>query len=142
MLSFSKTRDNIAMRVFNASSSTVEQAILENQTIPETSLNELTSDLAALLGIGKTETVGLLGVSLSRKTRNPTVNVDILDRTFVMIEMFARVSSILGEDAARHWFLNPKRAFDGVRPMDLLRTRVGLNRLSEVLTALEDGAYL
>lgn len=137
-----ETREIIVQEVFNLSAKALEQAILEQTVIGHTSLDALASELAELLGIGKVEAVGLLGVSLARKTRNPNVNVDILDRAYATIEVFARVANVLGEVAARRWFQEPKKAFDGARPFELLQTRVGLNRLGQVLSALEDGAYL
>jgi putative toxin-antitoxin system antitoxin component (TIGR02293 family) len=144
MPAFVQTRDDLAEKVFNTPYHSVERAVLENTPITETTLGELTDDLAEILGIGKTQTVGLLGVSASTKSRSAKTSVDpdVLDRAIMTIDVFARVATILGTDSARAWFDEPKRALGGARPLDLLKTRVGMKRLDEVLTALEDGAYL
>jgi uncharacterized protein (DUF2384 family) len=86
--------------------------------------------------------VSLLGISPSQETTNMIVTVEFLDRAYTTIEMFARVINVLGEGSARKWFQEPKKVLGGAHPFDLLQTRVGLDRLKKVLTALEDGAFL
>jgi uncharacterized protein (DUF2384 family) len=142
MLPVSHSRESLTAQVFNSSISQVEQAILHDQPLTATTLSELTADLALVFAIGKSQALVLLGVSASRKTRNATLSADILDRALMAVDCFARVARILGPAAAQAWFATPKRALDGARPLDLLPTRLGLSRLHEMLTALEDGAYL
>ena len=144
MLNFLHTRDELAERVFNTPYQRVERAILENTAIGDTTLKELTHDLAEVFGIGKAQTIGLLGVSAAKVSRaaRGNVEVEVLDRAASAIVVFARVATVLGPEAAPAWFEEPKRALDGARPLELLSSRVGLKRLDQVLTALEDGAYL
>jgi hypothetical protein len=142
VLPTSHTREQLTNKIFNSPASQVEQAILQQQPLTNTTLAALTADLATLLGINKTAAMALLGVSPSRKTRNPNLDADILDRALMALNLFARVASIIGEEAARAWLQKPKRALDGATPLELLPTRLGLSRLDGLLTALEDGAYL
>ncbi len=142
MLSFFETRNQIALKIFHLPFKTVEQAVLQNKPISNITLPKLTEELAAILGIGKTATIGLLGISVSRQSRNTVLNTDILDRASSYISVFARVSSVLGETTARAWLQKPKRGLGGALPIDLLQTRLGLSQLEDMLSALEDGAYL
>jgi uncharacterized protein (DUF2384 family) len=90
----------------------------------------------------KVEAVVLLGISSAHEISKITVTVDVLDRAYVTIEVFARVANSLGEGRVHRWFQEPKKVLEGARPFDVLQTRVGLDRLRQVLTALEDGAFL
>ena len=129
-------------QVIGVPPSVAEAAILNRDTAGETSLDEVLERLSHLLGIKKLEALRVLGISRSRKSKNPNMNVDLLDRTFVTLDVFSRVSRILGTDAAKHWFQTPKQALDGAIPLVLLETRVGVSKLQDMITALEDGAYL
>jgi uncharacterized protein (DUF2384 family) len=138
----SKTRDNIIQSIFNLSAKELEAIILEKTVIDQPPLDEILNKLAELLGIDKAETVVLLGIGSAEEISKMTVTVDVLDRAYTTIEMFARVANILGETRARRWFQEPKKVLEGARPLDFLQTRVGLDKLRQVLTALEDGAFL
>ena len=128
--------------VLGASPSSVEVAILNQELTGETSLGEVVNRLSSLLGISQQQALGILGVSRSRKSRNPKMSVELLDRTYSALSMFSRVAGILRNEAARSWFATPKEALDGATPLSLLETRVGLAKLQNMLSALEDGAYL
>lgn len=137
-----KTRNQLTESIFNTSFGEVETAIFSNQPFKQTSLNQLTEDLAKTFGIGKVKTTQMLGISDSRKSRNQSISPDILDRAASYIQFFARVSSIIGADATKQWLQSPKQALKGACPIDLLSTRLGQSQLGDMLTALEDGAYL
>jgi uncharacterized protein (DUF2384 family) len=138
----SRTRDNIVQSIFDLSANELEQAILERTVIGQPPLNEIINKMAELLGINKVDVVSLLGISSAQEISKATVTTDVLDRAYTTIEMFARVANILGEGRVHRWFQEPKKVLEGARPLDLLQTRVGLDRLKQVLTALEDGAFL
>ena len=50
--------------------------------------------------------------------------------------------SLIGTEPTPGWFRTPKKALDGARPIDLLETRVGVAKLTGMVGALEDGAFL
>jgi len=140
--SLSQARDTLFEQVLNADSSSVADAVLNRTTVGEPSVDEVLTRLAELLGVGKTEALSILGISRSRKSKNPAMNVELLDRTYSALTLFARVASVLGQEGARAWFVTPKKALDGATPLALLATRVGIGKLQNMLTALEDGTFL
>ena len=129
-------------QVLGAAPEVVERAILQHETVGETSLEQVTAKLAGLLGVSKGDALAVLGISRSRKSRNPTMNVALLDRAYSALELYARVASLLGSQRAQDWFRTPKAALEENRPVELLETRVGLAKLSSLVTALEDGAFV
>jgi len=136
------TRRTTFARVLGATPDAIEAAVLHDQLTGETSLEAVVVNLAELLGVGKLEALDILGVSRSRKSRNPAMNVELLDRAYSALEMYAHVANLIGDVDAATWFRTPKETFGGVRPLELLETRVGLHKLGAVITALEDGAFL
>jgi uncharacterized protein (DUF2384 family) len=129
-------------RVLGASPDAVEEAVLHDRLVGESSLEAVTGNLAKLLAVGKLEVLKVLGVSRSRKSRNPTMNVELLDRAYSALDIYARVADVIGQEQASEWFHAPKRALAGARPVELLETRVGLRKLGSMVMALEDGSYL
>jgi len=139
---FKDTRLEAFERVLGTTPDAVERAVLHNETVGERSLDAVLENLSGLLGVSKGEALGVLGVSRARKSRNPTMNVTLLDRAYSALDVYARVASLIGAEHAPAWFRTPKEALEGARPVDLLETRVGLAKLTSVVTALEDGAFL
>lgn len=139
---FRETRARAFEQVLGAAPEAVERAVIHRELVGEPSLEVVLANLATLLGVGKLEALRILGVSRSRKSRNPKMDVELLDRAYAALNLYARVASILGTEQAPPWFKTPKRALAGARPIDLLETRVGLAKLAGMVTALEDGAYL
>ena len=139
---FTQTRDDLFEQVLDAAPAEVADAVLQQTLVGEPSLDQVLARLAALLGVSKAEALSVLGISRSRKSKNPAMNVELLDRTYSALTLFARVASILGYEGAKAWFSSPKAALDGATPVDLLATRVGVGKLQDMLTALEDGTFL
>ncbi len=139
---FKDTRLEAFDQVLGATPDAVEHAVLRHEIVGEPSLDTVLSNLAGLLGVSKGDTLGVLGVSRARKSRNPTMNVALLDRAYSALDLYARVTSLIGTEHTPGWFRTPKEALYGVRPVDLLETRVGVARLTAMVTALEDGAFL
>ncbi len=139
---FAQTRDALFAQVLSTTPEGVADAVLNQTTVGEPSVDRVLARLADLLGVSKTEALGVLGISRSRKSKNPAMNVELLDRTHSALTLFARVASVLGQAGAEAWFVSPKVALDGARPIDLLATRVGVGKLQNMLTALEDGTFL
>lgn len=140
--SFASTREALFEQVLDTTPNEVAEAVLRQTVVGESSLEQVLTRLASLLGISKSEALAVLGISRSRKSKNPDMSVELLDRTYSALTLFARVASVLGQDGAQAWFGNPKAALDGTRPIDLLATRVGVSKLQNMLTALEDGTFL
>ena len=140
---FNDTKLEAFDRVLGVTPDAVEQAVLRNQTVGERSLDAVLGNLSKLLGVSKGETLGVLGVSRARKSRNPTMNAALLDRAYSALDVYARVASLIGAEHTPGWFRAPQRGVGrGGRPVDLLETRVGLAKLTGMVTALEDGAFL
>ena len=139
---FAQTRHDLFTQVLAAVPNEVAEAVLKQTTVGEPSVDQVLTRLSVLLGVSKTEALGVLGISRSRKSKNPVMNVELLDRTYSALTLFARVASVLGRTGAQAWFATPKTALDGAKPVDLLATRVGVGKLQNLLTALEDGAFL
>ena len=137
-----QTHTELFKKVLDTTPNRVADAVLSQTVVGEPSVDQVLARLADLLGVSKTEALGILGVSRSRKSKNPDMNVDLLDRTYSALTLFARVASVLGQDGARSWFTSPKVALDGAKPLALLTTRVGVGKLQNMLTALEDGTFL
>lgn len=137
-----ETRLQVFGRVLSVNPEAVESAVLAHKLVGETSLDAVLGNLATLLGVGKLEALRVLGVSRSRKSRNPNMDVDLLDRAYSALDAYARVASLISREQAGEWFRTPKEALDGATPIDLLETRVGLRKLTSMVTALEDGSYL
>ncbi len=140
--SFASTREALFEQVLDTTPNEVAEAVLKQTVVGESSLEQVLRRLASLLDISKTEALAVLGISRSRKSKNPNMSVELLDRTYSALTLFARVASILGQEGAKAWFGSPKAALDGARPIDLLATRVGVSKLQNMLTALEDGTFL
>lgn len=139
---FAQTREDLFEQVLNAAPDDVADAVLRQTIIGESSVEQVLARLADLLGVNKTEALAVLGISRSRKSKNPAMNVELLDRTYSALTLFARVASVLGQEGARTWFASPKVGLDGAKPVELLSTRVGVGKLQAMLTALEDGTFL
>ena len=122
---FAQTHTDLFERVLDSTPNRVADAVLNQTIVGEPSVDQVLERLAALLGVSKAEALEILGISRSRKSKNPDMNVDLLDRTYSALTLFARVASVLGQDGARRWFTSPKVALDGAKPLTLLTTRVG-----------------
>ena len=135
------TRLEAFNQVLGTTPEAVERAVLQHETVGETSLDAVLVNLGRLLGVGKGDVLGVLGVSRARKSRNPTMNVALLDRAYSALDLYARVVTLIGTEPTSAWFRTPKEALGGARPVDLLATRVGVGRLTGMIAALEDGAF-
>jgi uncharacterized protein (DUF2384 family) len=133
--------DALVQQIFNADTVQVTSAILERQPLTSITRLELTAKLAALLEL-PTSDINAFLESQPSQAAETDLSVETLHRTLALLELHSRVSSLIGEAAAQAWLVSQKRALDGARPLDYLRSRVGAARLEMYLGALEDGAYL
>ena len=140
--SLNTTRLALFDQILGAPPDAVERAVLRNETVGEGSLDAVVARRAALLGVSRGDALGVLGFSRARKSRNPAMNAALLDRLCSALDLYARVASLIGTEPTPGWFRTPKKALDGARPIDLLETRVGVAKLTGMVGALEDGAFL
>jgi hypothetical protein len=99
-------------------------------------------NLSSLLSIRRTDAADILDVSQSRISRNDSVDLPILDRSFLVSDVFARVATVLGPDEAREWFKEPNPALGGAPPFRLLGTNYGGKKVENLITALLNGSFV
>ena len=132
--------DALVQQTFNASTAQVTSAILEQQPLTSITRLKLTANLTALLGLPTADISALLETQPSQSI-DAEISVEALDRTLALLQLYSKVSSLIGEAGAQSWLVSHKQALGGSRPLDYLRSRVGAARLETDLGALEDGAY-
>lgn len=137
-----RVEDTLFRQVLGERSRTVEDAVIAHELVGETSLDVVTERLAGLLDASKGDTLKVLGVSRTKVSRNPRMDVRILDRAGSTLKVFARLTAMVGEDAAARWLNKPNPHLGHKRPLELLASRLGHERVEEMVTALEDGAFL
>ena len=134
--------DALFEQVLGESARAVEDAVIAHRLVGERSLDIVVGRLADLFDASKGDTLKVLGVSRTKVSRKPDMDINILDRAGSALKLFARVSAMVGEEAAARWLNKPNRHMDSKRPLDLMTTRLGLERVEEMVIALEDGAFL
>jgi uncharacterized protein (DUF2384 family) len=137
-----RVEDTVFEQVLGESASAVEDAVIGHRLVGEESLALVTERLAALFEASKGNVLKVLGVSRTKMSRNPEMDVEILDRAGSALKVFARVAAMVGEESASRWFSKGNRHLGGQRPLDLLATHLGRDRVEDVITALEDGVFL
>lgn len=128
--------------VLRATPEAVEKAVYQRVTTGEKDIATVVARLAELFGTTKGDVYAVLGITSSKVSRGPEMNVEILDRAGATLKLYASVVSMIGADAAVRWLNDPSRHLDGKRPLDLLGSNLGRQRLEGMVRALADGAYL
>ncbi|HZJ09649.1 MAG TPA: antitoxin Xre/MbcA/ParS toxin-binding domain-containing protein [Trueperaceae bacterium] len=142
-MTLARAEDALFQDVLGARTRAVEKAVIDRQTTGEKSLTVVVERMAELFDTTKRDTYLVLGITSSKVSRRPEMDVEILDRAGAALKLYARVSSMSGGNAsASEWFGRPNLHLDGRRPLDLLSSSLGRQRLSSMVTALEDGAFL
>ena len=122
------------------------RALLLGSGVPEgrtaAAAKGIADRLAELLDVRKRDAARLMGVSESTISRRTGVGLDVLDRMLALSEVFADVAAVLGPEGARDWLTTPNAALDGGAPYQLMSTRAGERRVTDVIEALLNGAYL
>lgn len=137
-----RAQEAIFQHVLGAAPEAVEAAVLDRRLTGEPDITKVVSRLAELFATTKADVYVVLGVTSSKVSRKATMNVDILDRAGAALKLFARVAAMLGEEDAAAWFKAPNAHLNGKRPVELLASGLGRQRLSGMVAALEDGAFL
>jgi putative toxin-antitoxin system antitoxin component (TIGR02293 family) len=80
--------------------------------------------------------------TLSRRKRSRGLSPGESDRLVRLARIAAQTIEALGDaDRASSWLKRPNRALGGARPLDLLDTDLGTERVEQVLGRLEHGVY-
>lgn len=118
-------------QVLGESTRAVEDAVIAGELIGETSLDRIAQRLAEHLGVSRT-----------KMSRNPELDVEILDRIGIALKLYARIAAMVGPEGASRWLDEANRHLGGMRPLDLMTTHLGHARALDLVTALEDGSFL
>jgi putative toxin-antitoxin system antitoxin component (TIGR02293 family) len=137
-----RIEDSVFQQVLGEPTRAVEDAVIAHRLVGERSLSLVTDRIAALFEASKGDVLKVLGVSRTKVSRNPEMDVEILDRAGSALKVFARVAAMVGEPSAARWLTKTHRHLDGQRPLDLLSTHLGRERVEDLVTALEDGVFL
>lgn len=141
-MNLANVENAVFKQVLGERTKAIENAVIAHELAGEKSLELVTERLAALFTASRGDTMKVLGVSRTKVSRNPEMNVEILDRAGSALKLFARVTSMIGEEAAARWLNKTNRHLGGKRPLDLLTSHLGRERVEELITALEDGTFL
>lgn len=137
-----RVSEALFQNVLGADAHAVEKAVLDHQTIGEPDITKVVTRMAELFDTTKGDTYNLLGITSSRVSRSSNMNVEVLDRAGSAIKLFARVAAMIGEESAADWFKSKNGHLNDKRPLDLLNSSLGRQRLASMITALEDGSFL
>jgi uncharacterized protein (DUF2384 family) len=137
-----RVQDALFRDVLGDGARAVERAVIDRRTTGEKSLAKVVERLAALFEMTKRDAYLVLGITSSTVSRRSEMNVEVLDRAGAALKLFARVAVMIGEGGAAAWFKQPSPRLDGKRPLDLLASSLGRQRLASMIAALEDGAFL
>lgn len=137
-----KLEDYVFDHVLGERARAVEDAVIANELAGERSLDAVTERLADLFQVSKGDVIKVLGVSRTKISRNPTMDVAILDRAGSALKLYARLATMVEPEAAARWLGKTNRHLGGRRPIDLMSTHLGAKRVDELITALEDGTFL
>lgn len=137
-----RVEDALFNHVLGEDAKAVEDAVIANEPIGEQSVTAVVERMSGVMGASIGDTLRAMGVSRTKASRNPVMNVQVLDRTGAALKCFARIAAMVGEDAAARWMGKANPHLEGFRPLDLLATDLGRSRLDEHIAALEDGAFL
>ena len=102
--------------------------------------------LAKRFDVGPEVIRTLLGISKSTAARKVSQAAPLRshasDRAFRLAQVLALANHVFEDDVdAREWFKKPIWALDGARPLDLLDTEVGTQRVVQVLNQVEYGVF-
>lgn len=134
--------DGVFQEVLGESTRAVEDAVIADELVGDRSLDRVAQRLAARLGTNRGETLKVLGVSRTKFSRNPEMDVEILDRAGSALKLYARTAAMVGAEGASRWLNKTNRHLGGKRPIDLMTSHLGHERVEDLVTALEDGTFL
>lgn len=112
----------------------VEQVILRRETLPQVKPAELYRKLQTHIHVDLSKSVFPLG-------SRTHVNAQGLDRLLGLLRVYTDLRlALTAEDAAR-WLTTANRHFDGAKPLELLASRTGEQRVRDHLANLLAGNF-
>lgn len=80
--------------------------------------------------------------TMARRKREKRLLPEESDRVFRLARVFAHAAGVFETEAdAAGWFKDPNRGLGGLRPLDLLDTDIGVQKVDAVLTRIQHGVY-
>lgn len=137
-----RVEDGMFESILGRRARAIEDAVIAREVVGEPSLDVVVSRFTELLQANRGAVLDILGVSRTKLSRNRTMSVELLDRAGSILKVHARVAAAIGPDAAPGWFGRPHRQLGGMTPLGMLGMNLGRERLNDLVTALEDGAFL
>lgn len=92
--------------------------------------------LASIAGISES--------TLKRRNKTGTLSLDEGDRLVRLATTYAQAIELFegNAEAAWHWLNKPAIALGGEKPVEVLRTTVGVGLVSDVMGRIEHGVYM
>jgi|SRR5690606_12251236 len=141
-LNAARVQETLFQVVLGAGAEAVERAVIDRQTTGEKDIGKVASNMALLFKSTKGDVYWVLGITSSRVSRRSEMDVEVLDRAGAALKLYARLTAMIGEEGASRWLKQPNPNLDGKRPIELLGSSLGRQRLASLIAALEDGSYL
>ena len=124
-------------RVSGLSEGELNAVMLGLWPVPEgVSARVVVARVAVLLGVTRGRAARVLGVSPSRVRRNDAVSLAMLDRVQALCRQWFPVHRVLGAENAGSWFQEANPGLDMARPVDLLATGYGQQRVDHLIGSL------
>jgi len=80
--------------------------------------------------------------TMARRKRDKKFPPNESDRVLRLARVYAHATEVFAtEDDARAWLKEANRALGGKRPLDLLDTDIGVQKVDAVLTRIQHGVY-
>ncbi len=131
-----RVQDAVFRDVLGAGASAIEKAVIDRRTTGETDIVKVVERMADLFKTTKHDTYMVLCITSSKVSRRSAMNVEILDRAGAALKLYARVATIIGEEDAADWLKRSNPHLEGKRPLDLLVSSLGRQRLASMITSL------
>jgi putative toxin-antitoxin system antitoxin component (TIGR02293 family) len=97
------------------------------------------------LDLGLNEAAAILSIperTMARRKRDRKLPPDESDRVLRLARVYAHATEVFEtEDDARDWLKDPNRALGRKRPLDLLDTDIGVQKVDALLTRIQHGVY-
>ncbi len=102
--------------------------------------------LARQFGVRLADIQELVGISKATGTRSrgraAALKVVASDRAYRLASILSMARGVFGDDEnAREWFKEPVRALGGERPIDLLDTEIGTQKVVRILGRIRHGIF-
>jgi putative toxin-antitoxin system antitoxin component (TIGR02293 family) len=80
--------------------------------------------------------------TMARRKKERKLPPDESDRVLRLARVYAHATEVFeSEEDAAGWLKDPNRALGGSRPLDMLDTDVGVQKVDAVLTRIQHGVY-